>query len=51
MLSLAAFRDVPEAASALDRARSDPDADVRAHARRALADVSAAPDVRAATPG
>ncbi|WP_433478274.1 fumarate reductase/succinate dehydrogenase flavoprotein subunit [Spirillospora sp. CA-142024] len=36
VISLAAFRDVPEAADALSRARSDPDADVRAHARRAL---------------
>ncbi|TYK48015.1 fumarate reductase/succinate dehydrogenase flavoprotein subunit [Actinomadura decatromicini] len=51
VLSLAAFRDVPEVASALDRARSDPDADVRAHARHALADAGAAAEVRAASSG
>ncbi|MFC4051301.1 fumarate reductase/succinate dehydrogenase flavoprotein subunit [Actinomadura syzygii] len=57
VLSLAGFRDVPEAASALDRARRHPDADVRTHARHALAgagatsEVGAASDVRAASPG
>ncbi|TDD69013.1 fumarate reductase/succinate dehydrogenase flavoprotein subunit [Actinomadura darangshiensis] len=38
VISLAAFRDVPEAADALDRAQGDPDADVRAYARRGLSE-------------
>jgi len=38
VISLGAFRDVPEVADALGRAQDDPDADVRAYARRALSE-------------